>query len=57
MDGIFQFQWVVFKKTGRPATGRAAPPSSVPVHENLFLKVPDEVFANVLQYWRSARDP
>ena len=39
------------------ATGRAAPPSSVPVHENLFLKVPDEVFANVLQYWRSARDP
>ena len=37
--------------------GRAAPSSSVPLHENLFLKVPAEIFTSVLQYWRSPRDP
>ena len=37
--------------------GRATP-SSVPVHERLFLRkdVPDDVFSHVLSFWRSDRD-
>jgi ankyrin repeat protein len=36
--------------------GRAAPSSSVRAHERLFLDVPDDVFSQVLAFWRSARD-
>ena len=37
--------------------GRATP-SSVPVHERLFLRkdVPDDVFSHVVSFWRSDRD-
>ena len=36
--------------------GRAAPSSSVRVHERLFLDTPGDVFTSVLQFWRSDRD-
>ena len=36
--------------------GRAAPSSSVRVHERLFLDTPDDVFTSVLAFWRSDRD-
>jgi hypothetical protein len=36
--------------------GRAAPSSSVRVHERLFLDTPDDVFTSILAFWRSERD-
>ena len=36
--------------------GRAAPSSSVRVHERLFLDAPDDVFTSVFAFWRSDRD-
>ena len=36
--------------------GRAAPSSSVPVHERLFVEVPDDVFVHAVAFWRGPRD-
>ena len=36
--------------------GRAAPSSSVRVHERLFLDTPGDVFTSILAFWRSERD-
>jgi len=36
--------------------GLATPPSSVPLHERLFVKVPEDVFQHTIAYWRTPRD-
>ena len=36
--------------------GRASMSSSVRLHERLFLGTPDDIFRNVLTFWRSDRD-
>ena len=36
--------------------GRAAPSSSVSVHERLFVEVPDDVFVHAVSFWRGPRD-
>ena len=36
--------------------GRAAPSSSVSVHERLFVEVPDDVFVHAVAFWRGPRD-
>ena len=36
--------------------GRAAPSSSVRVHERLFVEVPDDVFVHAVAFWRGPRD-
>jgi len=36
--------------------GRAAPSSSVRLHERLFVEVPDDVFVHAVSFWRGPRD-
>jgi ankyrin len=36
--------------------GRAAPSSSVSVHERLFVEVPDDVFVHAVAFWHGPRD-
>jgi hypothetical protein len=36
--------------------GRAAPSSSVRLHEHLFVEVPDDVFVHAVAFWRGPRD-
>ena len=36
--------------------GRATPSSNVPLHERLFVKVPEDVFKHTIAFWRNDRD-
>ena len=36
--------------------GLATPSSSVPLHERLFVKAPEDVFQHTIAYWRAPRD-
>jgi len=38
------------------AGGRATAPSSVAVHEKVFIEIPEDVFIHVFTFWRGARE-